>query len=61
MFAREWRQGRIAAERRRAGCPISQSDAQIDAIARSIGAAIATGNVTDFESCGVKVIDPWEA
>ncbi len=51
----------IAAERRRAGRPISQFDAQIAAIARSSGAAIATRNVTDFEGCGVKVIDPWEA
>ncbi|MGH8647260.1 MAG: type II toxin-antitoxin system VapC family toxin [Gammaproteobacteria bacterium] len=52
---------RIAAERRRVGRPISQFDAQIAAIARSTGAAIATRNVTDFEGCGVKVIDPWKA
>ena len=52
---------RIAAERRRAGRPISQFDAQIAAIAHSTGAAIATRNVTDFEGCGVTVIDPWEA
>ncbi len=52
---------RIAADRRRAGRPISQFDAQIAAIARATGAAIATRNVTDFEGCGVKVIDPWQA
>ena len=52
---------RIAAERRRAGRPISHFDAQIAAIARSAGAAIATRNVADYEGCGVKVINPWDA
>lgn len=52
---------RIATERRRAGRPISHFDAQIAAIARSAGAAIATRNVTDYHECGVKVINPWEA
>jgi len=51
---------RIAAERRRAGWPISQFDAQIAAIARSAGAAIATRNVADYDACGVEVMDPWE-
>ena len=51
---------RIAAERQRAGRPISHFDAQIAAIARSAGASVATRNVADFELCGVKVIDPWE-
>jgi predicted nucleic acid-binding protein len=51
---------RIAAERRRAGRPISHFDAQIAAIARSAGAAIATRNVADYDACGVEVINPWE-
>jgi predicted nucleic acid-binding protein len=51
----------IAVERRRAGRPISRFDAQIAAISRSAGAAIATRNVSDYEGCGVKVINPWEA
>jgi predicted nucleic acid-binding protein len=51
---------RIAADRRRAGRPISHFDAQVAAIAHSAGAAIATRNVSDFEGCGVKVINPWE-
>lgn len=50
---------RIAADRRRAGRPISHFDAQIAAIARSAGAAIATRNVVDYEGCGVRVINPW--
>lgn len=52
---------RIAVERRRAGRPISHFDAQIAAIARSTGAAVATRNVSDYEGCGVKLINPWEA
>ncbi|MGQ0546371.1 MAG: type II toxin-antitoxin system VapC family toxin [Betaproteobacteria bacterium] len=51
----------IAVERRRAGRPISHFDAQIAAIARSAGAAIATRNVADYEGCGVKLLNPWEA
>jgi predicted nucleic acid-binding protein len=50
---------RIASERRRAGRPISQLDAQIAAIAESRGASVATRNVADFDGCGVGVIDPW--
>lgn len=52
---------RIAAERRRGGRPISHFDAQIAAIARSAGAALATRNVTDYDACGVNVINPWDA
>jgi len=52
---------RIASERRRAGRPISHFDAQIAAIARSVGAAIATRNRADFEGCGVALVDPWNA
>jgi predicted nucleic acid-binding protein len=51
----------IVAGRRRGGRPISHLDAQIAAIARCAGAAIATRNVVDFERCGVKNIDPWDA
>ncbi len=51
----------IAAQRRQAGRPISQADAQIAAIARSRGATLATRNVPDFEGCGVEVINPWVA
>ena len=49
----------IACDRRRAGRPISQFDAQIAAIAAANRAAVATRNVSDFEGCGVEVIDPW--
>ena len=51
---------RIAATRRRAGHPISHFDAQIAAIARATGSALATRNISDFQACGVKLIDPWK-
>ena len=50
----------IAAGRRLAGRPISQADAQIAAIARSRGATVATRNVTDFDGCGLEIINPWD-
>ena len=50
----------IASERRQKGKPISQADAQIAAIALSRGAKVATRNITDFDDCGVEVINPWE-
>jgi toxin FitB len=51
----------IAAARRQSGRPISQFDAQIAAIAKSTGAGVATGNLPDFEGCGITVIDPWRS
>ena len=51
----------IAAQRRHAGRPISQFDAQIAAIARSVRAAVATRNGSDYEGCGIAVVNPWEA
>jgi hypothetical protein len=50
----------ISSTRRRQGKPMSEFDAQIAAIARVHGAALATRNTDDFESCGVKLIDPWQ-
>jgi predicted nucleic acid-binding protein len=49
----------ITAERRRAGRPIAQFDAQIASIARSRGATLATRNVGDFEGCGIQTLNPW--
>lgn len=51
----------IAAQRRRSGRPISHFDAQIAAIARSARAPVATRNVSDYEGCGIKVLNPWDA
>ena len=49
----------IAAERRAAGRPISQFDCQIAAIARAREATVATRNTSDYEGCGIELIDPW--
>ncbi len=49
----------IFAQRQALGRPISQSDCQIAAIARSHGAAVATRNMTDFEGVGVELINSW--
>ena len=49
----------LAAERRTARRPISQSDCQIAAIAHSRGAPVVTRDVGGFEGCGLDVIDPW--
>lgn len=49
----------IAASRRAAGRPISRPDCQIAAIARSVGASVATRDTDGFEGCGVDVVNPW--
>ena len=49
----------IAAARRAAGRPISQFDCQIAAIARAHKATVATRNNSDYEGCGVELVDPW--
>jgi toxin FitB len=42
------------------GLPIEGFDAQIAAICRSRGAALATRNIKDFSETGIDVIDPWQ-
>jgi predicted nucleic acid-binding protein len=51
--------GAIMALRRSAGRPMGQSDAQIAAIAKVAGAAVATRDVASFLDSGVAVIDPY--
>ncbi len=50
----------VVTVRRSAGRPISQFDARIAAIALSRRLALATRNLSDFEGCGLVVIDPWK-
>lgn len=52
--------GTLRAHREHRGVPISQSDAQIAAIALSRTAALATRNVKDFVDLGLTVINPWD-
>jgi len=49
----------IIASSERTGKPIAGFDALIAAVCRSRGAALATRNVSDFDSAGIEVIDPW--
>ena len=51
----------VVAQRRAAGRPIAQFDAQIAAIARAHRTALATRNVADFEGCALTLIDPWRS
>lgn len=51
----------IAAIRRRKGLSVSAFDLQIAAIARRFGAKLATRNTSDFELCGIELINPWKA
>ena len=51
----------ILGARRRAGRPITTLDAEIAAIAAANVAAVATRNVSDFEGCGLTLVDPWTA
>ncbi len=55
--AREF--SKIAAGRRSHGRPMAELDAQIAAIACVNGAVLATRNTSDFEGCGVRLINPW--
>lgn len=52
--------GTIVAERERNGQPIDGFDAQIAAICRSSGAALATRNTADFTDTSVSLINPWQ-
>jgi len=54
-----WQFSSIAAARRSRGMPIAELDAQIAAIAQIHGATLATRNTSDFEHCGVGLINPW--
>lgn len=49
----------IRAAREARGRPMSMADAQIAAIARVHGFALATRNTKDFESCGLTLINPF--
>jgi len=52
--------GTVMATARRAGRPMSATDAQIAAIAIEHDCALATRNIADFELAGVALVNPWE-
>lgn len=51
----------LVAARRRSGSPIENFDAQIAAIARAVGASLATRDTGGFADCGLAVVNPWQA
>ncbi|MCS6780436.1 MAG: type II toxin-antitoxin system VapC family toxin [Geminicoccaceae bacterium] len=51
--------GALVAEARRAGRMVGTGDAQIAAVAKRHGLAVATRDVEDFETLGVAVVNPW--
>jgi hypothetical protein len=55
------RHGEIVARARSIGVAIGFADAQIAAIAKTHGYAVATRDVAVFEAAGVEVINPWMA
>jgi predicted nucleic acid-binding protein len=50
----------IAANRRMLGRPISLFDAQVAAIAQAHGATLSTRDISDFEGCGIPLVNPWQ-
>lgn len=50
----------VVASRRLAGRLVGSLDLMILAVARANRMAVATRNVSDFDDCGVDLIDPWE-
>lgn len=50
----------VVSQRDALGLPIDGFDAQIAAICRSHGAALATRNLADFRKTGVEIINPWQ-
>jgi predicted nucleic acid-binding protein len=45
---------------RQAGRPSAPLDLMIASVARATGATVVTRNTTDFEGCGLTLINPWD-
>jgi len=52
--------GPILVARRALGHPIDETDALIAAIAKVHGATLATRNTSDFDNCGIQLVNPWD-
>lgn len=50
----------IMGARKEQGRPMSLPDGQIAAIAQTNFLSLATRNITDFEGCGIELINPFE-
>jgi toxin FitB len=53
--------GELRAMRERAGRPVAQADMLIAASAAVHRLTLVTRNVSDFEGCGVRVLDPFRS
>jgi predicted nucleic acid-binding protein len=49
----------LFAARKQAGRPTATADMMIAAVARANGATMVTRNISDFEGCGLTLINPW--
>ena len=52
--------GKLMADRRRAGRPLSAPDGQVAATASSHGFQLATRNIKDFTNCGLVLVNPFD-
>lgn len=52
--------GKIMAQRKAAGRPLSAPDGQIAAIAHAQGFILATRNGRDFIDCGIEIVNPFD-
>ena len=50
---------KILSSRQQSGRRIREMDALIAATALANGAAVATRNISDFENCGIALVNPW--
>jgi toxin FitB len=50
----------VVVARESIGRAISTADAQIAAICRSLGAMLATRNISDFTDTGISLLNPWK-
>ena len=52
--------GRLRARREKKGRPVAQADMLIAASALVRGITLVTRNVSDFEGCGIALLDPFD-
>jgi toxin FitB len=55
------RWGRLTIEAKKKGISLTTADGLIAATAIAHDLAVVTRNVTDFVTCGLTIINPWEA
>jgi predicted nucleic acid-binding protein len=51
--------GAVLKARQAKGLPIDEMDALLAATALANGSALATRNASHFQSCGIRVLNPW--